>query len=130
LTNHTNISTSGKGFHESLSTGFGDGTEIVDQITLGHTNTSIFDSKGVVGFVWNQTDFKVGFGVHDGGISQRLIPDLIKGIGGIGDQLSQEDFLVGVKGVDDKGQQLVDVSREGEGFLSFRLKLLHITVIC
>jgi len=41
LSNHRNISTTGKGFHEGLSTGFGDGTEVIDQLLLGHTNTGI-----------------------------------------------------------------------------------------
>ncbi len=35
-------------------------------------------------------------------------------IGGVGDELAEEDLLVGVEGVDDEGQQLVDLGLEGE----------------
>ena len=35
-------------------------------------------------------------------------------IGGVGDELPEEDLLVGVKGVDDEGEQLVDLRLEGE----------------
>ena len=31
------------------------------------------------------------------------------------DKLAEEDLLVGVEGVDDEGQELVDVRREGKG---------------
>jgi len=33
----------------------------------------------------------------------------------IPDKLAEEDLLVGVEGVDDEGQELVDVRREGKG---------------
>ena len=33
-----------------------------------------------------------------------------------GDQLAQEHLLVGVEGVDDQRQELVDISREGVAF--------------
>ena len=35
-------------------------------------------------------------------------------IGGVGDELPEEDLLVGVEGVDDEGEQLVDLRLEGE----------------
>ncbi len=34
----------------------------------------------------------------------------------IPDKLAQEDLLVGVEGVDDERQELVDVRRKGKGF--------------
>ena len=42
-----------------------------------------------------------------------LISDLIESVRGVGDELSEEDLLVGVEGVDDERQQLVDVALEG-----------------
>lgn len=36
-------------------------------------------------------------------------------IGGVGDELAEEDLLVGVEGVDDEREQLVDLRLEGEG---------------
>ena len=35
-------------------------------------------------------------------------------IGGVGDELPEEDLLVGVEGVDDEREQLVDLRLEGE----------------
>ena len=36
-------------------------------------------------------------------------------IGRVGDELAEEDLLVGVEGVDDEREQLVDLGLEGEG---------------
>ena len=36
-------------------------------------------------------------------------------IGGVGDELPEEDLLVGVEGVDDEGEKLVDLGLEREG---------------
>ena len=36
-------------------------------------------------------------------------------IGRVGDELAEEDLLVGVEGVDDERKQLVDLGLEGEG---------------
>ena len=38
-------------------------------------------------------------------------------IGRVGDELAEEDLLVGVEGGDDEGEQLVDLGLEGEGLL-------------
>jgi len=40
-------------------------------------------------------------------------------IGRVGDELAEEDLLVGVEGIDDEGEQLVDLGLEGE---SLRLR--------
>merc|ERR1719498_1028192 len=39
LTNHGNIGSGGDGLHETSSSGLGNGTEVVDEVTLSHTNT-------------------------------------------------------------------------------------------
>lgn len=43
---------------------------------------------------------------------------------GVGDQLSKEDFLVWVEGVDDQGHQLGDLRLEGEGLVSLHWHVL------
>jgi len=116
LTNHGNISTRLKSFHESLSTGLSDGTEVVDKFLLGHTNTSILNGKGVVGLVGNDSDSEVGFLV-DGVTSDGLVSDLVEGIRGVRNEFSKENFLVGVEGVDDETHQLLDISTESESVL-------------
>jgi hypothetical protein len=103
LTNHTNIGTRIESLHERLGSRLGNGTKIVDEISLCHTDTGIFNDKRVVGFVSGELDLKLGFGVHDGAVGERLVSDLIEGITGIGDQLTEENFLVGVESVDNCG---------------------------
>mmetsp|Transcript_14736 Transcript_14736/g.19260 ORF Transcript_14736/g.19260 Transcript_14736/m.19260 type:complete len:273 (+) Transcript_14736:1475-2293(+) len=120
LSNHGNISTSAQRFHKLFGSRLGNGTQVVHQISLGHTNTSILNGQGVVGFVSDQFDLQLRLRVQDCRVSQRLVTDLIKSITSIGNQFSQENLLVGVKGVDDQRKKLVDISREGIAFSSFR----------
>ena len=42
-------------------------------------------------------------------------PDLVESIRGVGDKLPQEDFFVGVEGVDDQAHELSDLGLESEG---------------
>ena len=48
-----------------------------------------------------------------------FVSDFIEGIGRVGDQLSKEDFFVGVKGVDNEGHELSNLSLKSEGFHFF-----------
>mmetsp|Transcript_11487 Transcript_11487/g.18752 ORF Transcript_11487/g.18752 Transcript_11487/m.18752 type:complete len:430 (+) Transcript_11487:1042-2331(+) len=114
LTNHTDISTSRKSLHESLGTGLGDGTQVVHQVSLGHTNTGILNGEGLVGLVRDQTDLHGRITVKDSRVGETHVADLVQCIGSIGDQLSKKDFLVGVKGVDNQGKKLIDISGKGE----------------
>ena len=50
-------------------------------------------------------------------VGQRLEAQLVAGVGGVRDQLAQEDLLVAVQGVDHQVQQLLDLGLEAEGFL-------------
>ena len=45
-----------------------------------------------------------------------MVADFIERIGGVGDELAEEDFFIGIEGVDDQGEELVDVRREGVAF--------------
>merc|ERR1711963_961478 len=45
---------------------------------------------------------------------------LIQSIRGVGDQLSEENFFVGVEGVDDQTHKLSDLGLESEGFSVIR----------
>ena len=83
--------------------------------SLGHTNTGVPDGQGLVLLVRNDVDAQILVGVKLGGVGESLIADLVQSIGGVGDQLTQENLLVGVDGVDDEGEQLRDLSLELEG---------------
>ena len=47
-------------------------------------------------------------------VGDRLEPQLVAGVGGVRDQLAQEDLLVAVQGVDHQVQQLLDLGLEAE----------------
>mmetsp|Transcript_15219 Transcript_15219/g.22480 ORF Transcript_15219/g.22480 Transcript_15219/m.22480 type:complete len:225 (+) Transcript_15219:1436-2110(+) len=83
LTNHGNISSSGQCLHESLGTGLSDGTEIVDEVSLGHSDSAILDGQGVVGLVGNELDLHIRIGLEDGRVGKGLVANLVEGIGGV-----------------------------------------------
>lgn len=133
LTNHGHIGTGSKGLHELLGTGSGNRTQVVDKVlhivsylnrklidgstySLGHTNTGITDGKSLVDLVGNDVNSEVLARVKLARVRKGLVSDLVESIGGVGDKLSEEDLLVGVDGVDDKGEKLRDLSLELESF--------------
>ena len=118
LTNHANIGTSGDGFHESTGSGLGNCSEIVDEIRLLHTNTSILDGQRVVGAIWNDLNFEIWLSLELFWLNNSLVSDFVESVGTVGDELSQEDLLVGVESVDDKRHQLLDVSIECKYFFT------------
>ena len=82
--------------------------------SLGHANTGILDGEGLVLLVGDDVDPQILASVELARIRERLVPDLVKSIGRVGDNLSEEDLLVGVDGVDDEGEELRDLSLELE----------------
>lgn len=86
--------------------------------SLGHTNTGITESQGLVNRVGDDVDTEVLARVELGRVRERLITDLVQGIGRVGDEFSQEDLLVGVDSVDNQRKELRDLSLELEGFSS------------
>lgn len=42
------VSAGAKGLHESLSSGLGDGPQVVNQVGLGHADSGVLDRQGVV----------------------------------------------------------------------------------
>jgi hypothetical protein len=118
-----------------LCTRLRDGSEVVDQICLGHTNTSVAESEGFVLLVGGDTNIELLARVEDGGVSQRSITDFIKGIRRVRDQLAQEDLFVrverilekkqgnilqdklrGITHTNDKIEELADLSLESKAF--------------
>jgi hypothetical protein len=74
------------------------------------------DGQSVVGFVWDDPDLEIWLGLELLWIGDGAVSDLVKSIRGVGNELSQEDLLVGVEGVDDQTHQLLDVSVERKDF--------------
>lgn len=86
-----------KGLHESLGTRFRDGSKVIDQVSLGHSNSCVQNGQGFVSFVWSDLDEQLLARIELRWLSEGLITNLVKSIGGVGDQFSEEDFFVAKK---------------------------------
>merc|ERR1719474_1898837 len=119
LTDHRNVRAGRQGFHEGLSAGFCDGSEIVDEIGFGHADAGVPKRQSLVLRIRNNPDLELFAGVEFAGFCEGFISDFVQGVRGIGDQLSEENLFVGVESVDDEGHKLSDLSLEGKGFHFF-----------
>jgi len=115
LTNHGQVGASVDGLNETLGTGLGDGTEVVDEFILSHTNTSISDGEGTSFLVGDELDVKGRFGFKGLGVLKTMKANLVQSIGSIGDQLTKKDFFVGVESVDNQTHELSDIGVERIG---------------
>merc|ERR1712004_955168 len=88
LTNHGGVSSSLESLHERLGARLGDGTQVVDKISLGHANTGINDGEGLGLSVGNNLDVQLLGTLQLGGVSERLVPDLVQSIARVGNQLT------------------------------------------
>ena len=93
-------------FLEVERAGVGDGAEVGLQLFLGHADAVIGDGQGAAVLVTGEQDAEIAFVHADGGVGQALIIQLVDGVRSVGDQLTQEDLLVGVDGVDHHVHQL------------------------
>lgn len=82
-----------------LGSGLGDGTKVVDHVSLGQADTGVPDTKKLVLLVDTDSDVKFLFSVKDGGVGQGRVTDFVESVGTIGDHLPQEDLLIGVESV-------------------------------
>lgn len=76
--------------------------------SFGHTDTGISKSQGLILLIWDDVDTEIFARVQLAWIWKSLITDLVQGIRAIWNQLSQEDFLVRVDGVDNEREELWD----------------------
>ena len=76
-----------------------DRTKVVDHISLGHTNTGIADGENLILLVGNDTDEQILAAVEHRWVGERLVANFVESIGGVRDDLTKEDLLVGVEGV-------------------------------
>ena len=79
----------------------GDGAEVFNQFVLGHPNTEILDGQLVRCVVRGNVDFEIELFLEDVFLGKLQATQLFQGIGCVGDQFADEDFLVLVKRVHD-----------------------------
>ena len=115
-------------FLEVQRTGVGDGAQILFQFLFGHADAVILDGQDTVILVAGDEDAEIALVHAHGGIGQTLIVELINGIRCVGDQLPQEDLLIGVDGVDHHIHQFFAFSLKF--FLSHNARPLFICIRC
>ena len=109
---------------EGLGAGTSDGAQIVDQFLPRHADPVVGDHQGARLFVGNDPNFGLG-GRGEFRVGQRLKPAAVAGVGGIGDQLTQKDFSLGVERVDDEVQQAPHFSAKA---VFFQYGIVHWTL--
>jgi hypothetical protein len=90
----------------NLGTRLGNGAEVVDHVSLGHTDTSISYVEHLVLLVRSDTDVEFLFGLQLSWIGEGGITNFVECIGSIGYQLSKEDLFVRVEGIYERGQHV------------------------
>ena len=91
----------------------GDGAQVVLQLLLGHAHAVVGDGEGALLLVGDDGDFQLAAVHRHLVVGEGLVGQLVLRVAGVGDELPQEDLLVGVDRVDHQVQQA----------LGFRLKL-------
>ena len=71
----------------------GSGPELGDDVGLGHPDTGVDDGEGLGISVQDDLDEELLLVVQLAGVTQGLVPDLVQGIGGVGDQVCEEDLF-------------------------------------
>ena len=86
-------------FRIYLCPGLGNGTEVVDHISLGHADATIAEGEDLIFFVWGYANEELLLRLEDGGISERGVANLVKSIRAVGDDFTEENFFVRVESV-------------------------------
>ena len=95
-----------------LRPGVRDRAEILDQLGLRHADAGVREGDRFRLVVGGDGDLQRQLGLEDLGAGGLEELELLRGVGGIGDQLADEDFLIGVEGVGDDLEQLPDLRLE------------------
>jgi len=109
-----------QGAEEFLGAGLGDGAQVGNGLFPRHADAVVGDGEGAGGLVEGNTDLESGIVTIQGSVVERLEAQLVAGVGSVGDQLPQENFLVAVERMDHQVQQLPDFSLKTQGLLAGR----------
>jgi len=117
LANHGDVCARAESFHEALQRcvrtrgqtiivvrnylrpRLGDGPQVVDQVSLGHADTTVADGENFIIFVWDDANEELLFGLEDGRIGEGSVTNFVQSIGAIGDKFTKENLFVGIEGV-------------------------------
>ena len=97
---------------EVLRAGAGDGAEVRDEVFLVHADAGVGDGEGLVRLRRARGRCAGVDAIADerlvGVVGEGQVAQLVERVGGVGDQLAQEDLGVRVEGMDDELEELAD----------------------
>ncbi|MEA3219044.1 MAG: hypothetical protein OZX49_00122 [Immundisolibacter sp.] len=98
------------------SAGMGDGADVGDDFLTAHADAVVAHGDGVRLRIALDFDAQLAAAVHQRGVAVALEAQLVERVGGVGDQLAQENLAVAVQAVDHQLEQLTGFGGEAEGF--------------
>ena len=102
---------------ELARAGAGDGAQVLHGLVTVHADAVVTHADGARLAVGLDPDAQIAVATIELVVVQGLEAQLVAGVGGVGDQLAQEDVTVAVEGVDHQIKQLLDLGLESQGFL-------------
>ena len=92
----------------------GNRAEVLDQFALGHANAEVLDRNGLGFIVGRDVDLEFKLIVEDLLLGELRVAELLQGVGRVGHELADEDFLLRVELVGDDIEELADLGLELE----------------
>jgi hypothetical protein len=92
----------------------GDGAQVSDHLVAAHADAVVGDGQGPGGRSKPMRILKSESPSNSPAVVEGLEAQLVAGVGGVGNQLAQEDLAVGVQRVDHQVKQLLDLGLEAE----------------
>ena len=109
---------------EGAGAGAGDGAEVVDQLLPVHADAVVGDGQRAGRLVAADADRQHRVLGDEFGLGDRLVTELVAGVGRVRDQLAQEDVALGVDRVHHHVEQVGDFGLEGVGLGAVR-RIVH-----
>ena len=97
---------------EGLGAGAGDGAEARGQVLAGHADAVVGDGQRLGFRVERDGDGEGAAALDQLGPGDRLVAQLLAGVGGVGDELADKDLAVGIDRMDHQMQQARNVGLE------------------
>ena len=83
----------------------GDGAQVLLQLLPGHADAVVRDGEGALDLIGGQGDLEVRAVQSHLVVGEGLVGQLVHRVAGVGDELPQEDLLMGIDGIDHQVQQ-------------------------
>ena len=108
---------------EGTRAGARDRAQRLGQLVAAHADAVVLDGEALVVSIGADGDARLRIVAEQLGPLDRLIAQLLAGIGSVGDQLAQEDVAVRINRVDHEVKEPRNVGFEGSGFGGFGVSI-------